>query len=262
MASRGQARSRTHAAQLIAAGLVTVDGHPAMKPSASVGANQVIEVASSDHYVSRAAHKLNAALDAYELDVTGRVALDAGASTGGFTQVLLERGASHVLAIDVGHGQLASEIQELAAVTSIEGFNIRDITREFIVDSLLTPEFPTVVVADLSFISLRMVLPVLAEAVGLDADYVLLIKPQFEAGREHVGKGGVVRDPDVHARVCDEVATWLRSEGWTVVGVVESPITGPEGNIEFLIAAFRQIATPGETNALGHRSGLQGVAHE
>ncbi len=195
---------------------------------------QRIEVASSDHYVSRAAHKLNAALDAFEVDVTGRVALDAGASTGGFTQVLIERGASRVLAIDVGHGQLASEIQELAAVTSIEGFNIRDITREFIVDSLLTPEFPTLVVADLSFISLRMVLPPLVEAVGRDADYVLLIKPQFEVGRTGI-REGIVRDVGLREDAVNAVLWAAWDLGLPSAGVIPSPIAGGAGNREYLV---------------------------
>jgi len=233
LASRGQARSRTHAAKLIAAGLVTVDGHPAMKPSAPVGANQVIEVASSDHYVSRAAHKLIAALDAFELDVTGRVALDAGASTGGFTQVLLERGARHVLAIDVGHGQLASEIRADARVSTVEGFNIRELSREFIEAQRGVPEPPTLVTADLSFISLRMVLPAMVESVGLDADFVLLIKPQFEVGRTGI-REGIVRDGGLREDAVNSVLWAAWDLGLPTAGVIPSPIAGGAGNREYL----------------------------
>jgi len=230
---RGQARSRTHAAKLIAAGLVTVDGHPAMKPSALVGANQVIEVASSDHYVSRAAHKLIAALDAFDLDVTGRIALDAGASTGGFTQVLLERGSRHVLAIDVGHGQLAPEIRADARVSTVEGFNIRELSREFIEQQRGVPGPPTLVTADLSFISLRMVLAPLLEAVGPDADFVLLIKPQFEVGRTGI-REGIVRDSGLREDAVNSVLWAAWDLGLPTAGVIPSPIAGGAGNREYL----------------------------
>ena len=233
LALRGQARSRTHAAKLIAAGLVTVDGHPAIKPSAPVGANQVIEVASGDQYVSRAAHKLIAGLDAFELDVTGRVALDAGASTGGFTQVLLERGVRHVLAIDVGHGQLAPEIRADARVSTVEGFNIRELSREFIEAQRAVPEPPTLVTADLSFISLRMVLPAIVESVGLDADYVLLIKPQFEVGRTGI-REGIVRDGGLREDAVNSVLWAGWDLGLPTAGVIPSPIAGGAGNREYL----------------------------
>lgn len=234
LAARGLARSRTHAAKLIAAGLVTVDGSPVVKASAPVGEQQLIEVAGGDHYVSRAAHKLIAALDSFDVDPAGRVAIDAGASTGGFTQVLLERGAAHVIAIDVGHSQLVSEIQENPAVTSIEGFNIRGITREFVTAQLRSPEFPTLVVADLSFISLTMVLPPLVEAVGLGADYVLLVKPQFEVGRTGI-REGIVRDAGLRDEAVMGVLWAAWDLGLPTAGVLSSPIAGNHGNHEYLV---------------------------
>jgi 23S rRNA (cytidine1920-2'-O)/16S rRNA (cytidine1409-2'-O)-methyltransferase len=234
LASRGLARSRTHAAKLIANGLVTVDGTPVVKASAQVAAGQSVVVAGGDHYVSRAAHKLVAALDGFGVDPAGRVVIDAGASTGGFTQVLLERGVAHVIAIDVGHGQLVAEIQEDARVTSIEGFNIRDITREFVVAQLRTPEFPTLVVADLSFISLRMILPPLVAAVGLAADYVLLVKPQFEVGRTGI-REGIVRDAGLRDEAVMGVLWAAWDLGLPTAGVLPSPIAGNAGNREYLV---------------------------
>lgn len=233
LAERGLARSRTHAARLIADGLVTVDGEPVVKASAKVRDNQVVEVAGADHYVSRAAHKLIAALDAFAVDPTGRVALDAGASTGGFSQVLLERGARHVLAIDVGHGQLASEIQESSRLTSIEGFNIRDITREWLESVLVTPEFPTLVVADLSFISLGLVLEPLKNAVADGADFIVLVKPQFEVGRGGI-REGIVRDAGLRADAVTNVLWTAWDLGLGTAGVIPSPIAGNAGNREYL----------------------------
>jgi len=234
LAERGIARSRTHAARLIADGSVTVDGVTAFKASLRVRDEQVIAVTASDHYVSRAAHKLIAALDAFEVDPAGRVAIDAGASTGGFSQVLLERGAAHVLAIDVGHGQLASEIQDNGALTMIEGFNIRDITGEWVRSQLHSPEFPTLVVGDLSFISLRTVLPPLVGAVGTDADYVLLVKPQFEVGRTGI-REGIVHDGGLRADAIGGVLWVAWDLGLGTAGVISSPIAGNAGNLEYLV---------------------------
>ena len=234
IAQRGLARSRTHAAKLIADGLVTVDGMPVVKASATVRESQLIEVAPTDHYVSRAAHKLVAALDGFGVDPAGRVAIDAGASTGGFTQVLLERGASHVISIDVGHGQLVTEIQGNARVTSIEGFNIRDITREFVEAQLRSPEFPRLVVADLSFISLRMILPPLVAAVGLEADYVLLVKPQFEVGRTGI-REDIVHNAGLREDAVNGVLWAAWDLGLPTAGVLPSPIAGNAGNREYLV---------------------------
>ena len=248
LGERGLARSRTHAARLIADGLVTVDGASQVKPSYRVRDEQRIEVAGSDHYVSRAAHKLIAALDAFGVDPRGLVALDAGASTGGFTQVLLERGAKHVLAIDVGHGQLATEIQENGSLTSVEGFNIRDITREWVGSQLRSPEFPKVVVADLSFISLTLVLAALRDAVDPAADFVLLVKPQFEVGRGGI-REGIVRDAGARQ---DAVSTILWSAwdlGLGTAGVISSPIAGNAGNREYLIwLSAAKGSNPGDWN--------------
>jgi 23S rRNA (cytidine1920-2'-O)/16S rRNA (cytidine1409-2'-O)-methyltransferase len=234
LGERGLARSRTHAAKLISGGLVTVDGVAQVKPSFRVGDAQVIEVAASDHYVSRAAHKLVAALDAFEIDPRGRIALDAGASTGGFTQVLVERGASSVISIDVGHGQLVSEIQEMRQVVSVEGFNIRGITREWLQTQITTPEFPNLVVGDLSFISLTMVLQPLRDAVDPHADFVLLVKPQFEVGRGGI-REGIVRDVGLRQDAVSAVLWAAWDLGLGTAGVIPSPIAGNAGNREYLV---------------------------
>jgi 23S rRNA (cytidine1920-2'-O)/16S rRNA (cytidine1409-2'-O)-methyltransferase len=234
LAARGLARSRTHAATLIADGLVTVDGRAVVKAAAKVGADAELVVAASDHYVSRAAHKLIAGLDAFDVPVAGRLALDMGASTGGFTQVLRERGARRVIAVDVGHGQLSATIAEDPAVVSIEGFNVRHMTPASLAaaSGITTP--PQLVAGDLSFISLTQVLPAVAEVVDADADLVLLVKPQFEVGRTAV-RGGLVTDPGSRA---DAVATVLWA-AWDLtlgtLGVIASPIAGTHGNREFVV---------------------------
>jgi 23S rRNA (cytidine1920-2'-O)/16S rRNA (cytidine1409-2'-O)-methyltransferase len=234
LGERGLARSRTHAARLIADGLVSVDGAPQVKPAFRVRPDQNITVDGADHYVSRGAHKLIAALDAFAIDPRGKVALDAGASTGGFTQVLLERGVSRVIAIDVGHGQLASEIQESDAVTSFEGFNIRDLTRDWVAAHMRSPEFPRLVVADLSFISLGMVLEPLRDSVDPSADFVLLVKPQFEVGKGGI-REGIVRDAGLRQDAVSGVLWAAWDLGLGTAGVIPSPIAGTGGNREYLI---------------------------
>ena len=239
LGERGLARSRTHAAKLIADGLVTVDGVAQVKPSFRVRESAQIVVAGADHYVSRAAHKLIAALDAFAIDPRGRVAVDAGASTGGFSQVLLERGAARILALDVGHGQLASEIQENDSVISVEGFNIRDLTREWVEARLQSPEFrksglPTLVVADLSFISLGLVLQPLRDSVDPAADFVLLVKPQFEVGRGGI-REGIVRDQGARQDAVTNVLWAAWDLGMPTAGVIPSPIAGSSGNREYLV---------------------------
>ena len=213
---------------------MTVDGAPVVKPSASVGEQQAIEVAPSDHYVSRAAHKLVAALDGFDVDPAGRLALDVGASTGGFTQVLLERGARRVIATDVGHGQLAPSIRGDARVTVVEGSNARYLTAETLAEESGTAEAPTLVVADLSFISLTTVLPALVATVGLEADFVLLVKPQFEVGRTGI-REGIVRD----AGLRDDAVMGVLWAAWDLAlptaGVLPSPIAGNSGNREYLV---------------------------
>jgi 23S rRNA (cytidine1920-2'-O)/16S rRNA (cytidine1409-2'-O)-methyltransferase len=245
LGERGLARSRTHAARLIADGLVSVDGAPQVKAAFRVRPDQQITVEGADHYVSRGAHKLIAALDAFAIDPRGKVAVDAGASTGGFTQVLLERGVSRVIAIDVGHGQLASEIQENAAVTSFEGFNIRGVTRDWVAAQLRSPELsksgtvdstglPTLVVADLSFISLGMVLEPLRDSVDPTADFVLLVKPQFEVGKGGI-REGIVRDAGLRQDAVSGVLWAAWDLGLGTAGVIPSPIAGTGGNREYLI---------------------------
>lgn len=203
------------------------------KPGDLVAVDSVIEVRRPDHpWVSRGGLKLEHALDHFAIDVRDALALDLGASTGGFVDVLISRGAAHVWAVDVGRGQLAWRLRQSPRVAVLEGVNARAL------DAELIPEPPGIVVADLSFISLMTALPA-ALSLAAPASYlVALIKPQFEAGRERVGKGGIVRDSEVHRDVCATIRTWLENTmGWRPLGIVESPITGRTGNREFLIAA-------------------------
>ncbi|MDP1626847.1 TlyA family RNA methyltransferase [Parvibaculum sp.] len=233
LVERGLVPTRARAQGAIKAGHVRVGGRSAVKPADLVGPGDEIELVGLEHpYVSRAALKLVQALDRFGLDPAGRACLDLGASTGGFTQVLLQRGAASVVAIDVGHGQLAEEIASDTRVRAIEGLNARDLTREHI------PGPIDFIVADLSFIGLTKALPPALELAERGACLVALIKPQFEVGPENVGKGGIVRDPALHERVTADIAGWLEKEmGWRVIGIVESPIQGGDGNREFLIAA-------------------------
>ncbi|MCU1514350.1 MAG: Hemolysin [Microbacteriaceae bacterium] len=233
LAERGIARSRTHAARLIAEGSVTVDGITVVKASTRVGDGQVLALTTSDHYVSRAAHKLIAALEAFGMDVAGRQALDVGASTGGFSQVLLERGASSVIALDVGHDQLSTVVSGDARVTVIEGFNARELTSEKLDAAAGLAVRPTLVVADLSFISLTMVLPALVATVGTSADYVLLVKPQFEVGRTGI-REGIVRDAGLRAESVSAVLWAGWDLGLPTAGLISSPILGNAGNHEYL----------------------------
>ncbi|MCU1544897.1 MAG: Hemolysin [Microbacteriaceae bacterium] len=234
LADRGLARSRTHAARLIADGLVTVDDAPVVKASARVRDSQVIAVAQTDHYVSRAAHKLIAALDAFDVEVEGRRALDVGASTGGFTQVLLERGVRHVIALDVGHAQLVPAIRSDVRVTVVEGFNARFMTAEALAGAAAVAESPTLVVADLSFISLPTVLPALVATVGTSAEFVLLVKPQFEVGRTGI-REGIVKNAGLRADAVTGVLWAAWDLGLSTAGVVPSPIAGGSGNHEYLV---------------------------
>lgn len=233
LAARGLARSRTHAATLIAEGLVSVDGRPVVKASTAVPEEAVIEVAGADHYVSRAAHKLIAGLDAFGVDVRGRLALDMGASTGGFTQVLRERGAEPVIAVDVGHGQLAASISADRGVVSIEGFNVRHMTAASLAEASGIAAAPSVVTGDLSFISLTHVLPAARAVVDDDGDLVLLVKPQFEVGRTSV-KGGLVTDPGLRADAVAGVLWSAWDAGLGTCGVIASPIAGTHGNSEYI----------------------------
>ena len=242
LAERGLVRSRTHAARLIADGSVLVDGETIIKPSFRVGPDQDLAIIGIDHYVSRAAHKLLAALDVFEIPVAGRSALDVGASTGGFTQVLLERGAAHVVALDVGHGQLSPLIGGDERVTVIEGFNAREMTGEKLDDAARRPVAVDLVVGDLSFISLTHVLPALVETVGLDADYVLLIKPQFEVGRSGI-REGIVRDAGLRSEAVSTVLWSAWDLGLKTAGLISSPILGSAGNHEYLAWLSARVGT-------------------
>ena len=229
---RGLARSREQARDLVEAGRVLLGGVTAIKPATQVDPDASIAVRENPEgpdYVSRGAHKLVGALDAFAVDVAGRSALDAGASTGGFTDVLLRRGIAAVLAVDVGYGQLAWPIRSDARVTVLERTNVRDLTVE------LLPFRPDLVVGDLSFISLALVLPPLVRVAIDDADLVLMVKPQFEVGKELVGAGGVVRDPALRSDAVRKIAASAYDLGVGTVGVVASPLPGPSGNVEYFL---------------------------
>jgi len=237
LATRGLARSRTHAARLLAAGVVTVNGRGVVKASVRVGPDDDLLVARLDHYVSRAAHKLLGGLDAFGVDPTGRVGLDVGASTGGFTQVLLERGAREVVALDVGHGQLATPVRLDPRVTMLEGVNARYLTREQLLSLAPVAAEVDLVVADLSFISLTMVLPALVGTLGdavAGADFVVLVKPQFEVGRQGV-REGLVLDPRRRAEALTGVLWAAHDLGLGTAGVISSPVVGSAGNQEYVV---------------------------
>jgi 23S rRNA (cytidine1920-2'-O)/16S rRNA (cytidine1409-2'-O)-methyltransferase len=232
LVERGLFESRAKAQAAIAAGLVTVDGEPVRKASDLVDADAKMRAEPVHPYVSRGGVKLAAALQAFAIDPAGRICADVGASTGGFTDVLLRAGAQKVYAIDVGQAQLHPSLLHDPRVVSLEKTDIRRI------DRTLVPDPVDLAVIDVSFISLKLVLPAVADLLEEKADLVALIKPQFEAGREHVGKG-VVRDEAVQRAVCEEIDTLLRQLGLRILGSMPSPILGGEGNREFLIGARR-----------------------
>ncbi|SDF88276.1 TlyA family RNA methyltransferase [Thalassobaculum litoreum] len=235
LVDRGLVESRTRAQALVMAGKVFSGERKLEKAGQQVAEDIALEVRGQDHpWVSRGGLKLAHALEHFAIDPTGAVAIDVGASTGGFTDVLIQGGAAKVYAVDVGHGQLAWKLRNDDRVIVLEKTNARHLTAEHVPDPV------DMVVCDASFISLKTVLPAAIAMVKPGGRMVALIKPQFEAGRAQVGKGGVVRDPDVHAAVCDDIRAWLDGiGGWAIDGIVPSPITGPEGNIEFLISARR-----------------------
>jgi len=234
LVSRGLAESRTRAQALIMAGAVFSGEKKLAKSGDMLAEDASLEVRGKDHpWASRGGIKLDHGLMHFAFDVSGAVALDVGSSTGGFTDVLLSRGAAKVYAVDVGTNQLAWKLRQDERVVVHEQTNAR------LLDSSIVPEPVDIVVCDASFISLAKVLDAALKLAKLGAKLVALVKPQFEAGREEVGKGGVVRDPMVHNRVCAEAAEWVRSQGWDVVGITPSPITGPEGNVEFLLGAVK-----------------------
>ena len=240
LVDRGLVESRSRAQALVMAGLVYSGERRLEKAGQQVAEDMAIELRGQDHpWVSRGGLKLAHALEEFAIDPTGFVALDVGASTGGFTDVLLTNGAVKVYAVDVGHGQLAWKLRSDPRVVVLEKTNARHLTAEQV------PEPIDMVVCDASFISLRTVLPAPLALARVGARLAALIKPQFEAGREQVGKGGVVRDPEVHEAVCADIRRWLDGASggvmsdWRVDGITRSPITGPEGNVEFLIVATR-----------------------
>ena len=247
----GLARSRRHAGELITAGRVSIDGVRAVKSATPLEPGQVVQVAPSaaPDYASRAGHKLAGALDALgDLRVEGRICLDAGASTGGFTDVLLRRGAAHVVAVDVGHGQLVPALRADPRVTVREGGNVRHLR-----PGDLGPA-PDLVVGDLSFISLTLVLPALVAVAAPGADLLLLVKPQFEVGRERLGSGGVVRDPRLRAQAVLGVARSAAALGRRPRAVVASALPGPSGNVEYFVWLVAHAYGPGEVD--GGLSGL------
>ncbi|GBQ16316.1 TlyA family RNA methyltransferase [Swaminathania salitolerans] len=235
LVERGLVESRTRAQALVMAGLVFSKERRIAKSGDMLSDEAPLDLRGQDHpWVSRGGLKLAHALTFFGLDPTGVTAIDVGASTGGFTDVLLSHGAARVYAVDVGHGQIAWKLRSDPRVAVLEKTNARTL------DSSLIPETVSVVVCDASFIGLRTVLPAALALCAPGGWAIALIKPQFEAGRAEIGAKGVVRDPLVHERVCTEIRTWWDSlPGWTTLGVEPSPITGPEGNREFLIAARR-----------------------
>ena len=233
LVQRGLAETRERAQALILAGTVTVDGEAATRPGQSVADDARVELRETGpSYVSRGALKLAAALDQWHVEVAGKTAIDVGASTGGFTDVLLQRGARRVYTVDVGYGQLHYRLRNDPRVVVMERTNARYLAE--------LPEKPDLAVVDVSFISLKLVLPPVFKLILDDAQVIALVKPQFEAGRVQVGKGGVVRSEAVRQQVLDELHTWSKTQMWHIVDSLRSPITGPAGNVEILTLWLRR----------------------
>lgn len=228
LATRGDYGSRSRAAEAIKKGAVSVNGAVEVRPAYTTQADDIIICDNDNPYVSRAGLKLAAALAHFKYDVKDKTLLDIGASTGGFSQVLLEAEAAHIYAIDVGHNQLAPKIKDNPRITNMEGVNARDITAAMFATA------PEALVCDVSFISLKLALP---NALSLIKSgwAVALIKPQFEAGKDALGKGGIVRDEATHQKVQSDIAAWFEGTGWQIDGIIDSPIEGAKGNKEFLI---------------------------
>jgi 23S rRNA (cytidine1920-2'-O)/16S rRNA (cytidine1409-2'-O)-methyltransferase len=234
LVERGLAESRTRAQALVMAGVVFTGETKIAKPGQQMAADAALEVRGRDHpWVSRGGIKLAHAIEHFGLDMSGVVAMDIGSSTGGFTDVLLQGGAEHVFAVDSGTNQLAWKLRQDERVTVLEQTSARVLTRDHITQDC------NLVVCDASFIGLAKALERPLELAAQECRLVALIKPQFEVEKHEVGKGGVVRDAALHERVCNEVREWLEGLGWHIEGVVQSPITGPQGNVEFLISAER-----------------------
>jgi 23S rRNA (cytidine1920-2'-O)/16S rRNA (cytidine1409-2'-O)-methyltransferase len=241
----GLTESREQARRLIMAGEVRVDGQLADKPATLVAPEAQIEIKQRPRFVSRGGEKLDAALEQFGLTPSGRVCADLGASTGGFTDVLLRAGASHVVAVDVGYGQLAWGLRTDERVTVLDRVNVRQLRPEQVAPA------PDLVTADLSFISLELVLPALVACARPDADFLLLVKPQFEVGRDRVGAGGVVRDPQLRRDAVARVAQAARAHELGAAGVTASPLPGPSGNVEYFLW-LRRGAPPLSDDALRH----------
>jgi 23S rRNA (cytidine1920-2'-O)/16S rRNA (cytidine1409-2'-O)-methyltransferase len=239
LVDRGLVESKSRAQALIMAGLVFTGERRLDKPGQPVAEDLQIDLRGQDHpWVSRGGQKLAKAIDSFPISPAGKTAIDVGASTGGFTDVLLQNGAARVYAVDVGQGQLAWKLRQDPRVVVLEKTNARHLTTEQI------PEAVDLVVCDASFIGLETVLLAALSLTKPQAWLAALIKPQFEVGKGRVGKGGVVREPELHKEVCDRIEAWVGAQpGWTVRGIVESPIKGPEGNVEFLIAAEKSAPT-------------------
>ncbi len=240
LVDRGLVETRSKAQALVMAGKVFTGEQRIAKPGQQISEDTPLEVRGQDHpWVSRGGLKLEKGLDAFTIDPTGFTCIDVGSSTGGFTDVLLQKGAVKVYAVDVGRGQLHWKLRTDERVIVLEQTNARSLSAAEI------PEPADIVVCDASFIGLEKVLPAALDLTADTAFLVALIKPQFQVGRGEVGKGGVVRDPALHQKVCDDVRTWVESlPGWRVLGIAESPITGPEGNREFLIGAVKVSNAP------------------
>jgi len=233
LVSHGFASSRAEAQAAIQAGRVEADGQKITKSAQKLREGMTVQYEPAHPYVSRGGVKLAAALDHFSLSPEGRVCLDIGASTGGFTQVLLERGAARVYAIDVGHAQLHAKLRADPRVIALDGLNARDLT------AAKVPQAPQAITADVSFISLKLALPPALHLATKDAWVVLLVKPQFELGPRGVSKSGIVRDASLREAAVAEITGWMKAQAWHVVGSIDSPITGGEGNREYLLAAKR-----------------------
>ncbi|MGH2632597.1 MAG: TlyA family RNA methyltransferase [Tepidiformaceae bacterium] len=240
LVERGLAETRERAQRLIMAGRARIGTRVLVKPATMVQTDAAIELTELERFVSRGGYKLEGALDGFGIDVSGRRCVDLGASTGGFTDCLLQRGANSVLAIDVGRAQLHQRLRDDPRVTLLEGTNARDL-----------PPLPPLdlFVADLSFISLRKVLPSVAARVAPWCEGVVLLKPQFEAGPADVPRGGVIRDSAVHERVRDEFVVWAKGAGWAVCGIMASPIRGGDGNLEYLVHLKTPVPAPGQADS-------------
>ena len=252
LTENGYFASREKARAAVMAGLVYVNGQKAAKPGDQIRADAAVEVRGGAEFVSRGGHKLKKALEVFPISPEGKICMDIGASTGGFTDCMLQNGAKKVYAVDVGYGQLAWKLRSDERVVNLERTNVRYLTRE------QAPEAPEFVSIDVAFISLRLVLPVVHTFLADGGVCVCLIKPQFEAGRERVGKKGVVRDPEVHKDVIRGICEFAKNEGFSVRGLDFSPIKGPEGNIEYLL----YLTKPGGEDAPTDPDGVVRHSHE